>query len=606
MKSVLRIVSLLLVLLAAPTLFASTWYVRPDGGTRYSANVSSGQCDGTADTPYPGHGRDQHCAFKDFRYLWDDDSGRVGAGEWVIKGGDTVILRGCSAESSQANPSNPNCRVGWDAPTGTGANRWCYGVGSYTCYNPPIPAGTASRHTRILGQNHAACNAAGATNPRQYASNLTQIFGGFSLSSTLNLQNTQYVDVQCIELTTHNGMCTRGGSPAYPRACKSEQPLDDYAQNGFLLNEKSANITLQDVYIHGFNGSAFDGPIGGPIALNRVFAGFNGFSGWNFDDGHNTANAPGSSIEAHYVTMIGNGCYEEYPVKHEFSARACYDDESGGFGDAWSGQDSDMDSFVCDHCVMAYNTKDAFMGPHTNIHTLTITNSMSYGNMGAQWKWNSAPGATVRFINNLTIGNCARMSQALPGAAHSFDRGSGLPGAYLSDYCRAGANTLAFNSQQRGNILFTNNSFVDDRETVFLLGCGPSNANRNGSCGQTSFVFANNIFLGYSLKGGEPPALFFIDDPSIKISVDHNIFYGNRSGYGANCRDGNICSDPRFINEPPQKTWSDQSFLDNFNFHLASGSPAAGHGKPMSGVTSDFFGTPRPNSPTVGAVESHP
>jgi hypothetical protein len=594
---------LLLMAVISPYLSGRTWYVRPDGGTRYSSNVAAGQCDGKADVAYPGAGVNKHCAFKDFRYMWDDESGKIGSGAWVIAGGDTIVIRGCAAGARQSNSSNPNCRLGWDTPTGI-ADSWCYAVGSYSCYNPPIPAGTALQHTRILGQNYANCNMGGATNPKLYASNLTQLYGGFSLTYTFNLRSTKYVDVQCIELTTHNGQCTVSGSPAYPRGCSNNQPLDDYAQNGFITNNLTANVTLQDVYIHGFNASGIVGPIGGAITMTRVFDGFNAFSGWNFDDGHDTPDAAGSSINASYVTMIGNGCYEEYPVKHAFPARACYDDVSNGFGDAWSGQDTDLDSFICRHCEMAYNTKDAFMGPHTNIHALTITNSKSYGNMGAQWKWNDAPGGTVDFKNNLTIGNCERFSEPIPGAAHSFARSSGLQGAYLSDYCRAGGNTVAFNSQQNSHVSFVNNTFVDYLETVFLLGCGPSNNNRNGTCSTTRFAFTNNIFLGYYLKGSEPPGLFYIDDRSIKVTSSHNIEYGNRSGYGDNCRGDIICSDPRLVNQPPQQGWTNQTFLDNFNFYPRSDSPAVGRGVLLNGITTDYYGSSRPDPPAIGAVEA--
>jgi hypothetical protein len=591
------------MVLLAPHLFGRTWYVRRDGGTRYSSNATSGQCDGKTDAAYPGSGVNRHCAFKDFRYMWDDKSGKVGAGAWVIAGGDTVIIRGCAADASQSNPSNPDCRLGWDAPTGTGANLWCYGVGSYTCYNPPIPAGTAAQHTRILGQNYANCDVGGATNPKTYVSNLTQLFGGFSLTWTFNLQSTQYVDVQCIELTTHNGRCTVAGIPSYPRNCNGNQPLDDYAQNGIVMNNKTADVTLQDVYIHGFNSSGVHGPIGGAITMTRVFDGFNAFSGWNFDDGRDTPDAAGSSITARYVTMIGNGCYEEYPVTHAFPAHACYDDVSNGFGDAWSGQDTDLDSFICDHCEMAYNTKDAFIGPHTNIHTLTVTNSKSYGNMGSQWKWNNTPNSTTTFENNLTIGNCVRFSEAIPGAVHSFALASGLAGAYLSDYCRGGQNTVAINSQQNSHVLFANNTFVDYLGAVFLLSCGPSNKNRNGMCGTTSFVFTNNILLGYSLKGSEPPGLFYIDDRSIKVTSSHNIEYGNRSSFGDSCRGDIICSDPRLVNQPPQQAWTNQTFLDNFNFYPKSDSPANGRGTPINGISTDYYGSPRPNPPSIGAVE---
>ena len=342
MKCIVRILLLLLIVFAGLPLSAKTWYVRPDGGTRYSTNMPAGQCDGSADTAYPGHGKAQHCAFKDFRYLWDDESGHVGSGAWVIAGGDTVLIRGCAASRDQSNPHNPDCRVGWDAPTGTGANLWCYGVGSYTCYNPPIPSGSPDHHTRILGQNYASCNTGGATDPRTYEANLNQIYGGFSVKYALNLSSAKYVDIQCLEITSHNGKCTKGGAPAYPRGCRTEQPLDDFDDEGIRTDQNTSHITLQDVYIHGHNDAGLFGPIGGPIALTRVFSGFNGHAGWQFDDGSNTPDAPGSAIDAHYVEMIGNGCYEEYPVKHAFSAQACYDDVSNGFGDAWSGQDTDM------------------------------------------------------------------------------------------------------------------------------------------------------------------------------------------------------------------------------------------------------------------------
>ncbi len=603
MKSMRAMLWLLAVVVLTVPLLGKSWYVRADGGTRYSANVPSGQCDGKADAGYPGTGTNRHCAYNDFRFLWDDDSGKVGAGVWVIAGGDTVILRGCTAAVSQKNPADPDCRIGWDAPTGTGANRWCYGVGSYTCYNPPIPSGTAAQHTRILGQNYASCNVGGANNPKLYVSNLTQLYGGFSLTQTFNLQDAKYVDVECIELTTHNGQCTVAGSPSSPRGCSNNQPLDDYAQNGFVTNNKTGNVTLQDVYVHGFDASGLVGPIGGVITMTRVFVGFNAFSGWNFDDGHDTPNAAGSSIVARYVTMIGNGCYEEYPVKHAFPARACYDDVSNGFGDAWSGQDTDLDSFVCDHCEMAYNTKDAFMGPHTNIRSLTITNSKSYGNMGAQWKWNNAPGGTVTFESNLTIGNCVRFAETLPGAAHSFALKSGLEGAYLSDYCRAGGNTVAFNSQENSHVFFASNTFVNYIDTAFLMSCGPSNANHSGKCGNTSFVFTNNIFLGYFLKGNEPPGLFYIDDRSIKVSSSHNIEYGNRSGYSDRCRGDILCSDPKLENQPPQQAWTNQTFLDDLSFYPKSDSPAIGRGAPIDGISTDYYGQPRPNPPSIGAVE---
>jgi hypothetical protein len=342
--------------------------------------------------------------------------------------------------------------------------------------------------------------------------------------------------------------------------------------------------------------------------MTRVFSGFNAFAGWNFDDGFSTPDAPGSSITASYVTMIGNGCYEQYPLVNSFPASACYDDVSGGFGDAWSGQDTELDSFVCDHCVQAYNTKDAFIGPHTNVKTLTVTNSESYGNMGAQWKWNNSPNATTTFMNNLTVGNCARFSTVIPGAAHTFDLSSGLPGAYLSDYCRAAGNTVAINSQQNSYVLFANNTFVDYLDTVILLSCGPSTNNQDGMCASTPFVFTNNIFLGYALTGQEAPGLFYINDPSITVTQNNNIEFGNRTGTGETCNvNGNLCSDPLLIGEPVQQAWATQTFLDNFDFFPNRNSPAIGAGAVYAGILPvDYYGVTRPTPPTIGAVEPQP
>ena len=588
-----------------------TWFIRPDGGTRFSANVPLGQCDGLTDAAYPGTGANQHCAYNDYRYLWDDDSGKVGSGAWVIAGGDTVIVAGChaaiDANNTQSNPDDPHCRLGWNRPYGDSFNKWCYGVGSYTCYNPPIPAGTADRHTRILGQNYATCNASGGTDPSKYASNLTQLFAGFSLSYAFNLKDTQYVDVQCVELTSHNGKCTTAGTPAFGKQCSNNQPLDDFAANGFVFDSASANVALQDVYVHGFNSNGFAGPIGGTIMLTRVSSNFNGAAGWQFDDGADTPDAPGSKILASYVNMIGNGCYEQYPIVNgAFSAEACYDDVSGGFGDAWSGQDTDLDTFVCDHCTMAYNTKDGFIGPHTNVKTLTITNSQSYGNMGSQWKWDNTPGATVTFENNLTIGNCERFSEVIPGAAHSFALSSGLPGAYLSDYCRAGGNTVAINSQQNSYVLFANNTFVDYLNTVFLLSCGPQGANQNQMCATTPFVFTNNIFLSYYLQGNLPPGLFYINDPSITVTQSNNIEFGNRPNqYGETCSgNGNVCADPQLVGEPMQQAWASQTFLDDFNFRPSATSAALSSGVAYTQMlAADALGTTHRAPPSVGAIE---
>jgi hypothetical protein len=584
----------------------TTWYVRPDGGTRYSSSVTTGLCDGQADVAYPGSGTNQHCAFNDVRYLWMD--GTYGNSAWVISGGDTVVIRGCAALPSQQNPDAPHCRIGWDKATGNDSeNFWCAGVNaSWGCSMPPPPSGTPSQHTRILGACAYGTYSCNPVNTYPYTSNnLTQLFGGFSVGAVMYLNGSQYVDVEGLEITSHNGQCTRVGAPAYPGWCSTSAPASDFASWGIVTTNTTSNITLQDLYIHGLANLGMGGPIGGPFTVTRVFIGFNAFAGWNFDDGVPTPNAPGSSITQSYVTMIGNGCLEEYPIVHaQFPALSCWDSNSGGFGDSWSGQNTELDSFTCDHCYIAYNTKDGAIGPHTLLNNLSLTNSTWIGNMGQQGKWGLNPNSSTVITNNLFVGNCNRMSDALPGAAQNFNVSTGLPGSYLSLYCRAAGTVFDYFSDANSTVLFANNTIVTYSPTFFDFGCGTV-----GGCGTSPYVLKNNIFLGYITStsyypnSGQAPGLFYIDESSVSLSSSYNIEYGLRNGDCPSGGTGIICADPQLASEPAQGTIPPESTLDNFNFHPSTGSLAIGAGIAIPSLTMDYFGVTRPSPPSIGAVE---
>ena len=599
---------------AAQASNGTTWYVRPDGGTRYDSNVPNGQCNGQYDAPYPGSGGNQNCAFNDFRYMWDD--GSLGNWGWVITGGDTVVIRGCAASANQQNPSSPDCRIGYDSATSNSTtNAWCwyapnsddgYGL-NQGCYNPPIPAGTSGQHTRILGACAYGIYTCNPVNTYPYtANNLTQIFSGFGAMAALNLKSTQYVDVEGLEITTHNDGCISYGAPAYPKYCNSSASGgDDYGVQGVETGNTSANITLQDVYIHGFSASGLHGPIGGAITLTRVFSGFNGFAGWNFQDNADTPDAVGSTINASYVWMEGNGCNEQYPIVNTpFPAKSCYDDGSNGFGDSWSGQDTTLASFTCDHCSQIYNTKDGFIGPHAIIASLTITNSQSIGNMGQQWKWTTGTNSTTLFENNLTVGNCGRMAQQIPGAAQNFAQSSGLSGSYLSDFCRASGDMFSLNTNANSTELIAGNTEIGYNPTIFDLHCGTA-----GACGSSPWVFQNDLTIGYGTTTsyypftGEAPGLYYMMDSSIIVSSSYNVEYGVRNGDCAHGGTGILCTDPLLANEPAQGAYPLSSVLDISSVHPAIGSPVTGAGTPVNGLTTDYYGSTRPVPPSIGAVE---
>jgi hypothetical protein len=577
-----------LACLCLPAFAQTTYYVRPDGGTRYSTNVTTGLCDGKGDSAPVGTAPKQRCAFGDVRYLWQDgsytDSTTFPGWGWVIAGGDTVIIRG-----------GP-WRVGWATNTNSCGTGGCFGIAGnpYASGAPNPPSGTAAGHTRILGEHFAACSTGNVPN----LSAMTEIFGGFAVGSVVSM-GSPYVDFQCIKVTDHSSCTKSGGANAYPSGCATNAPLDDFASNGIQTGTGTSNVLFQDVYVHGLVGAGFSGPIGGPVTLTRVISNFNAFAGWNFDNGVDTPDGPGSSLTLNYLTMVGNGCNEEYPIVHTaFPAASCYDLSSGGFGDALSGQDTELDALTCNHCDFHWNTKDGFIGPHTKIKNLTITQSTSYGNMGQQWKWNTTTGATVIFTNNYAGNNCFRQSQALPGAVSSFWMGSNNPGAFLSAACRASGDAFNVQTDAGSTNLFAGNTIMGVSNVAIDFGCGEPN-----NCTGVPITFTDNVFLGYfdsNYSSHLPTPYYTASDATLAISSDHNLYYNINGPCPTGV--GEVCVSPQLAGQPASP-FSAESDLDAFNFNPASGSPLIGAGVPLPSLSVDYYGAARSPSPTIGAVE---
>ena len=550
---------------------AETWYVRADGGSRYSAKMTSGQCDGKADAAYSGHGKNQHCAFKDYRFLFDDQS--YGKPKWVIAGGDTVIVRG-----------GP-WRVGFDQ--GKDAHDvWCFGAdGPYACTNPPIPAGTAAQHTRILGEHYADCGS---------NKNKTQLFGGFGVGTVINMNSTQYVDVGCFEITRHSD-CMTHGSPALPKGCNTSYPLDDYDSDGITTDVHTRDVLMQDLWIHGHPDRGIKGAIGGVVTANRVVIAINGTAGWDFDDGSGT---PSVDATWNFINSVieWSGCNQEYPQRHPIPVASCYGQSTGGYGDGVGTPQKTCMSANIDHSIFRYNTQDGLDLGHidTGQCSLKITNSAGYGNSGGQFKWGPNEHPAI-FLNNLVIGNCMRLSAPMTGAPMEYNKN-------LQDFCRA-EDTISFNFRQGGSALFANNTIVGYSPTMFDIGCW------DDSCSNSTLVFKNNIVRGYdnpktySLGGKEGgPGGFYYAKPIGKVVREHNIYYGLR---GFRCPGANAterCADPKLMSNPNA---SAEQEYDNFNFHLQQGSPALGTGVKLGEVPVDFDGKQRPadGSPDLGAYQ---
>jgi hypothetical protein len=550
----------LVVLIALPV-SGETWYVRKDGGTRYSAGMKKGQCDGKADAPYNGKGTGQHCAFKEVAYLAYDGNYSSG-GTWIIAGGDTVHI------------AAGQYRVGYRGPNAQDHNGLAVAGNPYAPGLPPVPSGTAANPTQIIG--------AGAKS--------TQIFGGYGAWAVFDLSGSGFVSITGIELTRHS-QCTIFGVPAVPGNCSKNYPIDDYAMNGIITNNKTHDILFEDLWIHGFTSRGIIGPIGGTVTAQKVDIAYNGAAGWDFDDGSATPNVNGV-LNLSNVTIEWSGCNQAYPGT---GAISCYGQSDGGYGDGIGTPAGTCLTAHVDHSTFRYNVQDGYDMLHNDKGncSMSITSSTSYGNNGAQFKWGPNDNPMV-FTNNTVIANCTRLSAPFPGQPSTYN-------AHLRDFCRA-SDAIAFGFRDGGTLLMANNTFITYAPTTFDSSCSGTypQAQGEGTCANSTFIFKNNIVYGIDnpgtyTSGGRSggPGGFYSDKPIGHILRSNNLYYGMRN---VRCPTGfpnEKCADPKFVSEP---RFSKEQDLDNFNFHLADGSPALGTGANLPEVKVDFDGKPRPST----------
>ncbi|MBN9614232.1 MAG: hypothetical protein BGO25_05790 [Acidobacteriales bacterium 59-55] len=497
---------------------ATNWYIRADGGDLT-------QCSGQVDAAYSASIINKQCALNDYRLLaYPGKGGYATAGKWIVQGGDTIYI------------GAGQFRVGYNGPNSTDHNGLSSAGNPFGSAMPAIPSGTAAQPTRIIGAGVA----------------LSQIYGGYGAGNVINLAGSSFVEISGLELTDH-AQCTRvgGGYVAPVVGCSSSYPLDDYASNGITTNASTHDIKLSDLNIHGFTSRGIIGPIGGLVTVDHVRIAFNGGAGWDFDDGHGTKSTDDALVTASYLTIEGSGCNEEYPIVHAgFPAASCFDQSSGGYGDAIGTPNTPL-NVTCDHCIFRYNTQDGADLLHSFDSTIRITNSESYGNMGQQWKLGAMH--LVDFEFNRTVHNCSRMSAPIAGNS-TFNK-------YLSNFCRAAGDGFGIGTKDGGTYIYRNNSFAGYGATTYDINCSGSEAN---------IVFQNNLHIGYkSPADGQYPGVFYYGPncPANPFKArDHNIYYRMRTlpeGSG---------DDPHIAVEP---VWTDETSLDAIDFHLTTASTNA-------------------------------
>ena len=541
------ICAVILAWIGLPAL-AATWYVRPDGGTRFSKNMSAGQCDGTADAPYPGRGANQHCAFKDVRYLWADGSYAAGGASfpawgWIGKGGDTYLIRG-------SLKTGVSYRVGWnnnadsyDANTRT---RWGLAGDPYGSGAPSPPSGTQSQHTRILGENFAACRAASAK---------TQLHGGYGVGAVLNLAGASYVDVACLDITDFSS-CGKAGQT---RRCNaSVGSLDDYADTGIYFSTASTHDTLTDIHIHGMALNGMGGPTGDGMVFDYLDLLGNASSGWNADPNNGTTGT--GSLQVSHYNISWNGCAEEYPLVDKLPYSDCTDDNSSGYGDGFGTATQSSNpawNVTFDEGVVSFNTQDGLDALHIAGagSTMTVKRTLAHSNMGQQIKVGGARGSAT---NNVIYTNCNAMRQVIPGTPANYN-------SKLSDFCRAADAGIKLTVNDGSTTIFENNTVVSASATALEVDV-------DSSCTTPSCTIQerNNIFIGFrnDKESGYPNGgtgnysnPIYVDDAAVrayknsKSGFDHNVTFHAKSNWKCPATWLNekqaFCGDPRLTDE----TW---------------------------------------------------
>lgn len=592
-------ITILLMFLVPCIASATTWYVRADGGTRFdSARISSGmsgQCNGKSDAPYPGSGQNRACAFNDFRFLYDDQT--YGNSAWVIAGGDTVIVRSCVSVDG-----TPGCRIGYNQGQSR-VDPWCAGGGGQEyCVAPPLPSGSPTNPTQILGQNYASCSA---------DSDKTLLHGGWDLYEIFSLVGSSNVQIQCFEMTGFSSCRTAGdpplpGDPPAAGFCSNDLPWQDNLQAAIVTNSSTASngpVSLQDLYMHRLTNRGVWGPIGGTINALRVHIAYTGQTGWDFDDGSGTHSTNGIFNLSNSV-IEWSGCQEEYPDVHNVPALLCEDDQHGVVADGIGTPDTPLIANI-DHTIVRYNTQDGIDLGHIDAFsggpaTVTYTADYSYGNEGQQLKWGGVTSAIVR--DSVAVADCDRMLSQIGDEPD--------PKTHIGDTCRAAGDTLSFNNVPGGVTTLQNNTFYGYTTELMLWGCWNAGSSGGASCNppsSLSLVLENNIFLGFknpafSANPGVPPNLISFQGGTggKYVTEDHNLSFGLK-GTGCLSGAGDLCADPQLGGG---SAFLSEAQFDNYNFGLTAGSPAIGAGVSIPGLTTDYAGTAWGVPPSIGALES--
>ena len=529
--------------------FATTWYVRLDGGT-------SAQCTGTANAAYPGSGSAQSCALNHPAWV----IGAPGTTA-LLQGGDTLIID----DTNHTTGLQAQYKIGYGMPNTDSAN--CALSWSYDCAMSPIPSGpNAANPTTIKGIGHnSGCTAK------------PQLWGSDGTQQIFNLSHASNVNIACLELTDHSNCGFRVGNPVCPERWDTSQLSGPWSKNG-IYAVGGTNFTFTNLDVHGFGERGFlMGGING-LTFDHVNMDGNYWVNWDSDVGASSYNS--GTISLNSVKNRFSGCSEAYPRSPTFNTADysnCTDQNSGGYGDGYGGATTGGDWIIA-NSEFSHNTQDGLdLLYHDGTGSVSIQRSLFEGNTGNQIKITS-PATTI--ANSIIISNCNYLSTN----GKVFNTGSWAS-------CRAGGDAVVYSIAQGGSYQMYDSTVYSDGNSNVLF------TNNLGTCNGTEhYIFTNNINVG-----GAATSLYLNALPStclIPFNTSKSIIYNISGG---TCPSGqNLCStNPQWVGPISQSASSNVP-----NVYIQSSSPAIGAGSVISGASNlDYNNYSRGSSWDIGALE---
>lgn len=472
MKILLSLITFLL--LTTPS-WATTYYIRVNGGT-------SAQCSGLVNNDYDGGAHGTDCALNHPNWTFPP-RGESTAKKAVT--GDTVVIGtgsyriGCQ-NSGTCKDSTVNISAAYCNTSAPGDCIMSDGSASLV----GIPA-----NVTVIGCSTTGCGCTHSwdTTKKMWSTSCTttrpQLWGAGKIGYILHLDSgSTGVTVQDLELTDHSGCGYRVGTPSCDETSASLA-----AQQGMSISGAS-NFTLKNLWVHGLGSGAITGHTTGGAVFDGVNIDKNANQGWNADDGTGTT---GSVTWRNHWHITFSGCIEAYPLTGDTANTRtdvvyCTDQNSAGYGDGIGTADGTNGDWSFTDGECSYNVQDCIDLLHSAFAggSLYAFRVRGYGNNGATYKSSLIDNVIE---NSVFIGNCSY-----------FNKSGISKNASWAD-CRANGAVVSVVSQNGVSLKIKNSTIWGEGGVIVDYG---QLGGANTCTGSEVFNFDNNIFYGALDHGG--------------------------------------------------------------------------------------------------------